>query len=98
VQLFQLVRVSPNFNFFYVLSILPCKHMNLFLQVSEGTLEDSTLVWTLGEEDVPDDYEDVRVEVLNKIFSASTQFDEPRATNEVMDAEEAVRIVGEIDK
>jgi len=66
--------------------------------VSEGTLEDSTLIWTLGEEDVADDYEDVRVEVLNKIFSAATQFDEPRATNEVMDAEEALSIIGELVK
>jgi hypothetical protein len=63
-------------------------------KVSAATLEDSTLVWTLGEADVADNYDDVRAQVVNKIFSASTQFDEPRSTMDAMEPDEAADIVG----
>ena len=60
-------------------------HSALLEPVSAASLEDRTLVWTLGEAKVPDDYEDVRAACCGRIFSASTQFDEPRALGDRMD-------------
>ena len=54
-------------------------------------------VWTLGEKDVPDDFEDVRMEVSNKLFSAPTQFDEPRALNDLSELADAEAVLAAFD-
>jgi hypothetical protein len=59
---------------------------------------DSTLVWTLGENPMPDDYEDVRLTVSNRIFSASTQFKEPRSMLEAFEKPDAVMFLEKYDR
>ena len=48
------------------------------LDVISNSVTDNTLVWTEGQTEAQDDYEDVKVRIRNKLFTVSTQFKEPK--------------------